>query len=101
MQNLNKENIIDFIRKNKAFLNDKYGVLTIGLMGSYARDEQTEDSDIDLLVEFKEVDYSNLVKLATYLEENFKSKVDIIVNNKYISRKFIELNEKDTINAWQ
>lgn len=99
MQNLNKENIIDFIRKNKAFLNDKYGVLTIGLMGSYARDEQTEDSDIDFIVKFKEVDYSNLVKLATYLEDVFKIKVDIIINNKFLSRKFIELNEKDTINA--
>ncbi|HRJ85639.1 MAG TPA: nucleotidyltransferase domain-containing protein, partial [Ignavibacteria bacterium] len=47
MQNLNKENIIEFIRKNKTFLHDKYGVLSIGLMGSYARGEQTAESDID------------------------------------------------------
>lgn len=56
MQNLNKENIIEFIRKNKTFLHDKFGVLSIGLMGSYARDEQTADSDIDFMVKFKEVD---------------------------------------------
>lgn len=99
MQNLNKENIIEFIRKNKTFLHDRYGVLTIGLMGSYARDEQTADSDIDFMVKFKEVDYSNLVKLTTFLEEKFESKIDIIIDNKYLSKKFKELNENDTINA--
>ncbi|HAX50219.1 MAG TPA: nucleotidyltransferase domain-containing protein [Ignavibacteria bacterium] len=99
MQNLNKENIIEFIRKNKTFLHDKYGVLSIGLMGSYARGEQTAESDIDLMVKFKEVDYSNLVKLTTFLEEKFESKIDIIIDNKYLSKKFRELNENDTINA--
>lgn len=86
MQNLNKENIIDFIRKNKAFLNDKYGVLTIGLMGSYARDEQTADSDIDFIVEFDEIDYSNMVALAVFLEDEFGRRVDII-NKRNVTRK--------------
>ena len=99
MQIINKENIIEFLQKHKPYLHDKYGVESIGLMGSYARDEQTEESDIDLIVKFKEVDYSNLVKLTTYLEEKFESKVDIIINDKYLSKKFRELNEKDTINA--
>ncbi|MBN8583454.1 MAG: nucleotidyltransferase domain-containing protein [Ignavibacteria bacterium] len=99
MQNLNKENIIEFIRKNKTFLHDKYGVLSIGLMGSFARDEQKADSDIDFIVEFAEVDYSKLVKMTSFLEEKFKTKVDIIINNKYLSKKFKDLNEKDTINA--
>ncbi|MBZ0203305.1 MAG: nucleotidyltransferase domain-containing protein [Ignavibacteria bacterium] len=96
---LNKENIIEFLQKNKSYLHDKYGVESIGLMGSYARDEQTEESDIDLIVKFKEVDYSNLVKLTAFLEEEFGSKVDVVIDDKYLSKKFRELNEKDTINA--
>lgn len=86
MQNLNKENIIEFIRKNKTFLHDKYGVLSIGLMGSYARDEQTADSDIDFIVEFDEVNYSNMVALAVFLEDEFGRRVDII-NKRNITRK--------------
>ncbi|HMQ81162.1 MAG TPA: nucleotidyltransferase family protein [Ignavibacteria bacterium] len=86
MQNLNKENIIEFIRKNRIFLHDKYGVLSIGLMGSYARDEQTADSDIDFIVEFDEADYSNMVALAVFLEDEFGRRVDII-NKRNITRK--------------
>ena len=86
MQNLNKENIIEFIRKNKTFLHDKYGVLSIGLMGSYARDEQTADSDIDFIVEFDVEDYSNMVALAVFLEDEFGRRVDII-NKRNITRK--------------
>ena len=36
-------------------------------MGSYARDEQTEDSDIDFIVEFDEISYSD-IRLVIYLE---------------------------------
>lgn len=86
MQNLNKENIIEFIRKNRNFLHDKYGVLSIGLMGSYARDKQTADSDIDFIVEFDEVDYSIMVALAVFLEDEFGRRVDII-NKRNITRK--------------
>jgi len=86
MQNLNKENIIEFIRKNRIFLHDKYGVLSIGLMGSYARDEQTADSDIDFIVEFDVEDYSNMVALAVFLEDEFGRRVDII-NKRNITRK--------------
>lgn len=86
MQNLNKENIIEFIRKNKTFLHDKYGVLSIGLMGSFARDEQTADSDIDFIVEFAEIDYSNMVALAVFLEGEFGRRVDLI-NKRNITRK--------------
>ncbi len=99
MQNLNKENIIEFLQKNKPYLHDKYGVESIGLMGSYARDEQTEESDIDFIVEFNKTDFSKLVDLTSYLEDYFNKKVDIIINSKYLNKKFIKLNEKDTLYA--
>lgn len=99
MQILNKENIIDFLQKNKPYLHEKYGVESIGLLGSYARDEQTEESDIDFIVKFDETDFSKLAGLTFYFEENFNKKVDIIINSKYLSKKFIELNEKDTLYA--
>ena len=99
MQNLNKENIIEFIRKNKTFLHDKYGVLSIGLMGSYARDEQTADSDIDFIVEFDEVSYSKLAGLVIYLESVFSRKVDIIRKRNMMRESLLIRAKKEAIYA--
>ncbi len=99
MQNLNKENIIEFIRKNKTFLHDKYGVLSIGLMGSYARDEQTADSDIDFIVEFDEVSYGKLAGLGIYLETEFGQKVDIIRKRDTMRKSLIKSTKTETIYA--
>ncbi len=49
-----KEKILLFLVQNKDLFRDKYHIIRIGLFGSYARDEQNIDSDIDLLVEFED-----------------------------------------------
>jgi predicted nucleotidyltransferase len=50
---LKKEKILDFIKANKATLQEQYFVEKIALFGSCARNEVTEKSDIDLLVTLK------------------------------------------------
>lgn len=58
----------------------KLGAERLGLFGSFVRGEQKEDSDIDLLVEFKPgmKTYRNYMNLADLLEENLKRKVDLL-----------------------
>ncbi len=68
-------------------------------MGSYARDEQNEESDIDFIVEFNEADYGKVAGLMIYLENEFTTKIDIVINGKSLSEKFKELNKKDTMYA--
>ncbi|MFN5540102.1 MAG: nucleotidyltransferase family protein [Candidatus Melainabacteria bacterium] len=46
-----KEEILEYLKSRKAELKEKYGITTLGLYGSYARDEATENSDIDLFYE--------------------------------------------------
>lgn len=99
MQILSKENIIEFLQKNKPYLHDKYGVESIGLMGSYARDEQTEESDIDFIVEFDEISYSKLAGLAIYLETEFDRKVDIIRKRENMRRSLLERSQREAIYA--
>ena len=60
---MTKEEILDIILKNKKILK-KYKVKYITLFGSYVRNEQKEDSDVDLLVEFKEPAYHNFINLV-------------------------------------
>jgi len=49
---LNRAEIQQLIRENLVELNHDYAVSEIGFFGSYARDEQTPNSDLDSLVEF-------------------------------------------------
>ena len=76
---LNKKIIYEELQKNKATL-ELYGVKQIGLFGSFVRDEGTNESDIDFLVDFdkEKKTLSNLVDLGDFLETLFGKKVDIV-----------------------
>ena len=50
---LTSSNIEHILRNLKPILSEKYEVERIGYFGSYARGEQTKDSDVDILVEFR------------------------------------------------
>lgn len=58
---------------------DKYGAQTIGIFGSYARGIQRPDSDLDLLVNFKErKSLLTLVRIERELSESIGVKVDLL-----------------------
>jgi predicted nucleotidyltransferase len=59
----------------------KYGVKKIGLFGSYIRNEQKAESDIDILVEFEEEKktFDNYMDLKFLLEDLFNRNVDLVV----------------------
>ena len=79
LMRLTREKILNTLKRLKEDLNTNFRVKTIGLFGSYVKNEQKNTSDIDLLVEFEEdADLFHLVGLSRYLEEVFKSKVDVI-----------------------
>lgn len=55
-----------------------FGVKSLAIFGSVARDEAGPDSDVDVLVEFGEpVGYFGLFRLRRYLEELFGRRVDL------------------------
>lgn len=76
---MSKDSILKVLGDNKLKMN-QFGVKRIGVFGSYARGEQTVDSDIDLLVEFEQgkKSYRNLLKLYEFAEDLFKKKVDVV-----------------------
>ncbi len=76
---LTKAKIIDFLVVEIPFLMEAFHVNTIGLFGSYAREEQNETSDLDLLVEFiKPISYFTLFKLEDYLSDKLGIHVEIV-----------------------
>ena len=74
---MTKEEVKKILSGNKEILR-KYKVKSIALFGSYVRNEQRRDSDIDLLVEFEEPTYDNFIHLAFALEELLKREVTIV-----------------------
>ena len=45
-----KQEVIDYLKTNKRLFKKQFSVVKIGVFGSYARDEQTENSDIDIII---------------------------------------------------
>lgn len=76
-----KEMIEERLRQYKPQLAERYNVGKIGLFGSFARGEQTEDSDVDILVEFTEPVGWEFIDLKDELEEILGKKVDLVTKN--------------------
>jgi predicted nucleotidyltransferase len=77
----NKHIIDQRLKLIKPILKEKYKVNKIGYFGSYARGEQKDDSDIDILVEFSEPIGLEFVELKEYLEDVLNKKVDLVTVN--------------------
>jgi predicted nucleotidyltransferase len=93
--------IINSLKKNKPFLREHFHCIEIGLFGSFARNEQTNKSDIDILVVF-EPETPNLYdveqNLKKYLKNKFNREVDICAK-KWINPIFKPSILKDAIYA--
>jgi len=74
---IQKEEILKLLRENKDFFKKEFDVDNIMLFGSYARDEATVDSDIDILIEAETKSFDQKFDLKLFLENKFKKKVDI------------------------
>ena len=90
---MTKTDIMDFLRSHKEEMHEKFGLVKIGLFGSYVRGEQREDSDIDLAVEIESSNkFRSFFGLKAYLEDSLQKKVDLGIENsiKPIVRDYIE-----------
>jgi predicted nucleotidyltransferase len=94
---MNKEQIINIIQNNKDNLVMNFGVTSIGLFGSYAREEQTETSDIDIVIELKNPDLFLLVAIKNYLQELLNNNVDIVRYRERMSEGLKRRIKRDAI----
>jgi len=78
-----KDYIISAIKTNRQTLK-RLGIRNVGLFGSYARDEQSVKSDIDILIDFmpEMENFDNYMAVYDILEDLFKNeKVEIVTKN--------------------
>ena len=86
--------IKEILKTNKARLTQKYGLSIIAVFGSYGRGQQTENSDVDILVDFQKPIGIEFIDLAGELEGLLKMKVDL-VSKKGIKPAYFKQIESD------
>ena len=79
MEISSKEEIVAYLKSNKSFLYDKFGVTRIGIFGSFVRGEQTRSSDIDIIVEIEKgrKNIHIFLQLKRFLEKELEKKIDL------------------------
>ncbi len=96
---ISKDEILNQLKTEKPRLAEKYGVIEIGLFGSYAKSQGNIDSDIDLLVELRSPKFEWLAGLQIYLEKKFKQKIELVRKSAVLNHRFMRRVEKDVIYA--
>ncbi|MFH0780405.1 MAG: nucleotidyltransferase family protein [Pseudomonadota bacterium] len=76
---ISKEELTNFIKEHQTEFLEKYGVSKIGLLGSLARGEQTEQSDIDIAIEMApgRKNLHNFLEFRRFLEISLNSSIDL------------------------
>ena len=94
---MDKNYILQKLSQEKEYIQSKYEVDKIGLFGSYAKGTQTENSDIDIYVEFKNKTFKNISGLWVFLEELYNKKIDLMHKHKRSNGAIFDKIQKEVI----
>ena len=83
----------------KQLYSTEYGIERIGIFGSVARNEQTENSDIDIYYEGKSLGLKSLVELPMALEKFFGTSVDVVRKHNNLRPSFLNHIMQDIVYA--
>jgi predicted nucleotidyltransferase len=85
---LSLETIKNKLVEHKQRLYSRYGLSNIAIFGSYAKNQQTDRSDVDILVEFNKPIGIDFIDLAEDLEQILSIKVDLVSRRGLKERHF-------------
>ena len=97
MNTLDREMILQSLRRYKSLLENKYGVSKLGIFGSVARGDIKETSDVDVVIEIRNVDPFVLLDIKEELTKLLGCEVDLIRLRKNMNRFLKKRIEKEVI----
>lgn len=97
-QTLLRETVLDILRIHKEEIQKEFPVRQMALFGSLARQEQTGESDVDILVDVDPSIGLKFMTLADRLQEILHCKVDL-VSRRGIKPSLLQVIEKESINV--
>jgi predicted nucleotidyltransferase len=79
---MNREEVLGFLSSHRQELEERFLVSSLALFGSTARDEAGSESDVDILVEFRETPgLTEYMSLKFWLEDNLGRPVDLVMKS--------------------
>ena len=75
---MNSEELLNILKNYKVMNQEKYGIVALGVFGSFARNEETVLSDVDIVLQTKTPDLFNIVHIKEDLEKQLHLPVDIV-----------------------
>ncbi len=94
---MTKNEIVAYLKEHKNDFMKKYQISKLALFGSYSRDENRDDSDVDIAIETPLSDYFKLYDFKEELENSFHTKVDIVRLREKMNMALRKRIEKDGI----
>ncbi len=77
---MRRDDVIDLLSSYRQELEEHFGVSSLALFGSVARDEAGPTSDVDVLVEFRETPgLTEYMRLKFWLEDRLGRQVDLVM----------------------
>ena len=92
-----KDRILSVLKKIAPELFEKYGVIRIGIFGSVARDDASEQSDVDIVYEMSRPNLFTVVHLKKELEEILNCPVDLVRYRERMNPLLKKRIEKDSV----
>lgn len=94
---MKRDEILDALRTHKEILTERFGVAELSVFGSYARDQATETSDLDILVKFEGPStFKGYFGTQFYIEDLLGVEVDL-VTDKALHSELRPFVDKDLI----
>ncbi len=93
------EDILKILAEHRNEIGTRFGVASLSLFGSVARDEAAAESDVDILVTFIQTPgIFHFLELKEYLENLLQCSVDLVTRNA-LKKQFREQILKEALHA--
>lgn len=77
---MTRDEVIGFLSSHRQELEDRFGITSLALFGSVARDEAGPESDVDILVEFRKTPgLTEYMRVKFWLEDRLGRPVDLVM----------------------
>ena len=93
-----KAEILEILRREKPELARQYGLRRLALFGSYAREDQREDSDVDILVEIEPEIGLRFVELADRIEDALGVRTEV-VSRRAIKPRYWQIIQEEFVDV--
>jgi predicted nucleotidyltransferase len=96
---MKQDDVLQALSQFRQDRQDEFGIIRIGVFGSAARDQMSDESDVDVVVELTEPDLLTLVGIKQELESLFDRSVDIVRYRDKMNSFLKERIEQEAIYA--